>query len=61
MKFTGNLALPLLDTPIEAACALFLISNELSAVLHHGRFFAVPIELPSNPFGGRDVIMNPAI
>ncbi len=34
VKLTGDLALPLLDTPFEAICAIFITFNEMSTVLH---------------------------
>jgi hypothetical protein len=34
-KLTGNLALPLLDTPFEAIWVIFITYNEMSTVLHH--------------------------
>ncbi len=40
-KLTGNLALPLLDTPLETSCAIFITFNEMSTVLHHIGFFAM--------------------
>jgi hypothetical protein len=43
-KLTGDLTLPLLNTPIKAARAIFIIFNELSAALHHSGFFAFPID-----------------
>jgi hypothetical protein len=51
----GDLALPLLDPPIEAACTIFIILSEMSAVLHHSRFISVPFDTwHLHPFGGRD-------
>ncbi len=52
----GNLALPLLDTPVEAHHAIiFIILMNKRDVLHERRFSAVPIVArPFNPFGGRD-------
>ena len=54
-KFTGDLALPLLDTPIEAACAVFIISNELSTALYPSGFLPFPsTRCHHHPLGGRD-------
>jgi hypothetical protein len=42
-KLTGDLALPLLDPPIEAYRVIFITLNEMSVVLHHSGFIYVPI------------------
>jgi hypothetical protein len=39
-KLKGDLALPLLDTPFEVICAIFITFNEMSTVLHHIGFIA---------------------
>jgi hypothetical protein len=39
----GDLALPLLNPHIEAYHAIFIILNEMSAVLHHSGFISVLI------------------
>ncbi len=54
-KLMGNLALPLFDPPIEAARAILIILNEMSAVLHHSGFSSVPFNTwHLHPIGGRD-------
>jgi hypothetical protein len=42
-KLMGDLALPLLNTPFEAICAIYITFNEMRTVLHLIGFIAVPI------------------